>query len=110
MVHTDMGKNETVIEVTDSSGRGRYDDIDLIAEARSTERYRIVECDPLACEAEVTWTWMFERDDWKVRTEMRTKVTCDRRNFIVTATLEAYEGERRVFTREFAERIKRNGN
>ena len=28
VVHTDMGKAETVVEVTDVSGRGRYDDID----------------------------------------------------------------------------------
>jgi hypothetical protein len=111
VVHTDMGKNETVVEVTDSSGRGRYDDIDnLIAEARSTERYRIVENDPLSCEAEVTWTWLFERAGWNVCTEMRTKVACDKRDFIVTATLEAYEGDKRVFERKFAERIKRNGN
>jgi hypothetical protein len=41
---------------------------------------------------------------------MRTKVTCDKRDFIVTARLEAYEGERRVFERDFAERIKRHGN
>jgi hypothetical protein len=111
VVRTDMGSNETVVEVTDSSGRGRYDDIDnLIAEARSTERYRIIEGDPLSCEVEVTWTWQFERGNWNVRTEMRTKVTCDKRDFIVTARLEAYEGERRVFERDFAERIKRHGN
>jgi len=110
VVHTDMGRHETVVEVTDASGRSRYDDIDLVAEARSTERYRIVDDDPLSCEAEVTWTWLFERADWKIRTEMRTKVTCDKRDFVVTARLEAYEGEERVFERDFAERIRRNGN
>jgi hypothetical protein len=111
VVHTDMGKNETVVEITDSSGRGRYDDIDnLIAEARSTERYRVIEGDPLSCTVAVTWTWLFERGDWKVRTEMRTEVACDKGNFIVTASLAAYEGERRVFERNFAERIKRHGN
>ncbi|MFO0439473.1 MAG: CocE/NonD family hydrolase [Betaproteobacteria bacterium] len=115
IVRTDMGKNETIVEVTDSSGRSRYDDIDnLIAEARSTERYRIVEGDPLACEAEVTWTWLFERGDWGTRTEMRTKVACDKKDFIVAARLEAYErgeqGEKQVFARDFSERIRRNGN
>ncbi|MCW5575608.1 MAG: CocE/NonD family hydrolase [Burkholderiales bacterium] len=111
IVRTDMGKSETVVEVSDSSGRGRYDDIEnLIAEARSTERYRIVEGDPLSCEAEVTWTWLFERGDWNIRTEMRTKVACDRRDFIVSARLEAFEGGQCVFERDFNERIRRNGN
>lgn len=110
VVRTDLGKNETVVEVADSGGRNRYDDIDLVAEARSTERYRIVEDDPLSCTAEVTWTWLFERGGWKIRTEVRTRVACTRRDFIVAARLEGYEGERRVFERDFEEKIRRNGN
>jgi putative CocE/NonD family hydrolase len=110
VVRTDLGRNETVVEIADSSGRNRYDAIDLVAEARSTERYRIVEDDPLSCEAEVAWTWLFERADWKIRTETRTRVTCDARHFIVSARLQAYEDERRVFERDFAERIPRHGN
>ena len=110
VVRADLGKNETVVEITDSSGRSRYDDIDLVAEARSTERYRIVDGDPLSCAAEVTWTWLFERGGWKIRTEVRTRVACTRRDFVVTARLEGYESERRVFERDFEERIPRNGN
>jgi putative CocE/NonD family hydrolase len=110
VIRTDMGKGETVVEIDDQSGRSRYDEIDLIAEARSTERYRIVEDDPLSCTAEVTWQWFFERGDWRIRTEMRTKVECDRRNFIVTARLAAFEGDKQVFERDFEERIRRNGN
>ena len=110
VVHTDQGSNETVVEVTDFSGRNRYDAIDLVAAARSTERYRIVEGDPLSCAAEVTWTWAFERGDWKIRTECRQKVTCTKRDFLVTARLEGYEGDRRVFERDFEERIPRHGN
>lgn len=110
VVRTDMGKNETMVEVTDESGRNRYEDIDLVAEARSTERYRIVEGDPLSCTAEVAWTWLFERGDWKIRTEARTLVACDKHDFAATARLEGYEGEQRVFERDFEERIRRNGN
>lgn len=110
VIRTDMGKGETVVEIDDQSGRSRYDEIDLVAEARSTERYRIVEDDPLSCSAEVTWQWFFERGDWRIRTEMRTKVECDRRNFIVTARLAAFEGDVQVFERDFEERIRRNGN
>jgi hypothetical protein len=110
VIRTDMGKGETVVEIDDQSGRSRYDEIDLVAEARSTERYRIVEDDPLSCSAEVTWQWFFERGDWRIRTEMRTKVECDKRNFIVTARLAAFEGDKQVFERDFEERIRRNGN
>lgn len=110
VVKNDMGKNETVVEITDSSGRSRYDDIDLIAEARSTEYYRILDDDPLSCEVDVSWTWLFERTNWHIRTEMRTKVISDKKNFFVTASIEAYENEQCVFKRDFSERIRRNGN
>ena len=110
VVHTDMGTGETVVEVSDDSGRNRYDDIDLEAQARSTERYCVRDDDPLAATAEVTWTWLFERKDWCIRTESRTRMSCTKRNFIVQATLDAYEGDVKVFARAFEETIPRNGN
>jgi hypothetical protein len=99
-----------VVAITDSSGRNRYDDIDLIAEARSTERYSVIEDDPLSATADVTWTWEFEREGWCIRTESRTHVSCNKRQFIVHASLEAFEGDEKVFGRNFDERVARNGN
>ena len=110
VVHTDMGTGATLVEVSDDSGRNRYDDIDLEAQARSTERYCVREDNPLAATVEVTWTWLFERKDWRIRTESRTHMSCTKRDFIVKATLEAYEGDKKVFARSFAENIPRNGN
>jgi putative CocE/NonD family hydrolase len=109
-IHQDLGTGETMVSITDSSGRNRYDDIDMIAEARSTERYRVVEDEPLSATADVAWTWEFEREGWCVRTESRTHVSCTRREFIVRATLEAYEGDEQVFMRAFEERVPRKGN
>src|SRR5262249_20805574 len=98
-----------VVEVTDTSGRNRYDEIDLIAAAHSKERYRVVEDDPLSATAEVTWTWEFQRGDWRIRTESRTHVSCTRRDYIVHASIEAYEGDEKVLGREFEERVRRKG-
>jgi putative CocE/NonD family hydrolase len=109
-IHTDLGKGETVVAVTDSSGRNRYDEIDLVVEARSTEHYRVVDNDPLAATAEVTWSWEFERGDWNIRTETRTQVSCTKKDFVIRARIEAYEGKKRVFERDFEERVPRNGN
>ncbi|MGZ5167320.1 MAG: CocE/NonD family hydrolase [Burkholderiales bacterium] len=108
-IHTDLSKRETVVEVTDTSGRNLYDDIDLIAEARSTERYSVIEDEPLSSTAEVTWTWEFEREDWRIRTESRTHVSCTKRDFVIRARLEAYEGDDKVFERDFEERVPRKG-
>ncbi|MGZ5119979.1 MAG: hypothetical protein ACXWIH_28460, partial [Burkholderiales bacterium] len=83
--------------------------IDLIAEARSTERYSVIEDEPLSSTAEVTWTWEFEREDWRIRTESRTHVSCTKRDFVIRARLEAYEGDDKVFERDFEERVPRKG-
>lgn len=110
VVHTDMGTGVTVVEVNDDSGRNRYDDIDLEAQARSTERYSVCEDDPLAATAEVTWSWVFQRKDWKIRTESRTHMSCTGDDFVLRASLTAYEDESKVFERTFEEVIPRNGN
>src|SRR3546814_2445935 len=88
----------------------RMDGIDWEVESYSTERYRLVEGDPLSASAEVTWTWMFQRGDWSVSTQTRTLVTCSETDFIVTATVDAFEGDARVFSRNFNKAIPRQGN
>ncbi|RPI42827.1 MAG: CocE/NonD family hydrolase, partial [Betaproteobacteria bacterium] len=110
VITTDLGKGLTTVEVHDTSGRNRYDEIDLVAEARSTERYTVVEGEPLSATAEVGWTWEFERGAWRIRTESRTHVSCTKREFIIRGKLEAYEGDVHVFCREFEERVRRKGN
>ena len=110
IITTDLGKGETVVTVTDTSGRNRYDDIDLVAEARSTERYSVVEDDPLSTTAEVEWTWEFERGDWQIRTQSQTHVSCTKKDFVIRGKLEAHEGGKQVFSREVEERVPRTGN
>lgn len=110
MIHTDPLKRETVIEVTDDAGRYRMDDIDWEVESFSTERYSLIEGDPLSATAEITWIWIFRRGDWEVQTRTRIRVTSTETDFIVNATVDAYEGDARVFARSFNETIARQGN
>jgi hypothetical protein len=50
---------------------------------------------------------MFRRDDWQVRAETSTVLTSDSKNFYVIATLDAYEGEKRIFSRNWDLEIPR---
>lgn len=110
MIHTDPLSGEVVIEIQDNAGRYRMDDIDWEVESFSTERYRIVEGDPLSASAEVRWTWIFQRGDWRVSTETWTQLTCSEEHFHLNATVDAFEGEGRIFSRNFNQTIKRQGN
>jgi uncharacterized protein len=110
LIHTDPLRQETVIEITDNAGRYRMDNIDWEVESYSTERYRLVEGDPLSASAEVTWTWIFQRGDWRMSTQTRTLVTCTETEFVVASTVDAFDGEARVFSRSFNKAIPRQGN
>jgi putative CocE/NonD family hydrolase len=109
-IHTLVSSGETVVEIADTSGRNRYDDIDLVAESRSTERYSVKDDDPLAATATMDYQWEFERGDWRVRTVATTHVACTATEYVVSARLTGYEGEALVFERTFDERIRRNGS
>ncbi|SLN41547.1 Cocaine esterase [Roseivivax jejudonensis] len=61
------------------------------AEAR--ERYSILPDDPTSATGEVTWIHEMRREDWSVRTETETRLTCDTTHFHVTARLRAWEGD-----------------
>jgi hypothetical protein len=48
------------------------------------------------------------RNEWSVRTETFTAIRSDRENFHLTARVEAYEGEKLLFERDFEEKIRRD--
>lgn len=48
------------------------------------------------------------RGDWKIRTITRTVLTSTPEHFRVAAMLDAYEGDQRVFSRNWHETIARD--
>lgn len=108
--HTDPLSGSVTVNVSDTPGRYRLDEIGLEVESWSTEQYRIVEGDPLSANGDFTWTWMFERRDWKIRTDSHIRLTSTATDFVIHATMDAFEGERRVFSRNYDYVIPRQGN
>ncbi len=76
---------------------------------RNVTYYRIVEGDPLSarvdCDIEVT----LGREEWGVRTEVRSSMTADRERFMVTTELKAFEGTEQIFARTDNHEIPRDG-
>jgi putative CocE/NonD family hydrolase len=72
-------------------------------------RYRIVEGEPLSatviCDVEVS----LARPGWNVRTRATSTMTSDADQFVVTSTLEAFEGTGRVHARTWTHRFRRDG-
>ncbi len=91
--------------------RGRAVDlkhIGLVIDHSGVERFRISGDDPLSAQAETQRTHLMQRGDWRIRTETRTAMTVTRETFLISATLDAYEGEVRIFSRAWTSTIPRD--
>ena len=60
----------------------------------------------------MTYTITLERDNpkWRVRTVTHTLVTATKSDFLVTATLDAYEDDVRMFNKSWDAKIARDFN
>jgi putative CocE/NonD family hydrolase len=107
-VSRDLIGYKAALEIVKDSGTVRYDDIGLDVTRRAYERYDSVADDFTSTRGESTWTMTFSRGDWKVRTVTSTVLRCTETDFLLDATLDAYEGDCRVFSRTWNESLPRD--
>ncbi|MFP4140751.1 MAG: CocE/NonD family hydrolase [Phycisphaerae bacterium] len=107
-VRRNLATDEAALEVTDDNGVQRLDDIGTEVERRTFERYSSCGDDVTSAVGEVESVRSFHRDDWDARAETRTFLSCDKENFYIHATLDAYEGRRRVFSENWNLEIPRD--
>ena len=105
----DLIHNDTTLEVIKDGGVTYLREIDLAIGEYNEERYRIRNDLPGSARGETYWHKSMKRGEWEISTETRTVLTSDEEAFYIHATLDAYEGEKRVFSRIWDERIGRKG-
>jgi putative CocE/NonD family hydrolase len=109
-------KRETVID--DKTGEMRMEIVDdfgeyeikphgLITHGAGRESYSIMPDDPLSAKMETHWTEERRRGNWHTRTETYGRLTATRTHWIVWGKIEAYEGKKKVFEKEFNDKIER---
>jgi hypothetical protein len=107
VVHN-LATNEVALDVINNDPRLRLDDIGLSFGRDVEERYSFRNNRYDTVRGEVTHERSFERGDWRVRTVTHTVLTSDRGRFLVRATIDAYEGDVRIFARSWDESIPRD--
>lgn len=103
----DLASREEALEVIRHDGHFRIEEIDLEVIEKTTERYSSVADDFHSVRGDTRTTRGFRRGDWEARAETRTILTCDATHFELHATLDAYEGDRRIHSRVWNRRIPR---
>ena len=72
------------------------------------DTFTILEAEPLSAETRSEWTIAVGRGEWQTRIETASTLSADAREFRVTNTVDAYEGNVRVFARTRAFNVPRD--
>jgi putative CocE/NonD family hydrolase len=109
-IECDVGRGVTAYHIEEDMGRFTIDRLGLETDFVQSEAYRIGEDDPLSAEIDIRYVISIGRREWQTRTETRTVMRADKTHFILEASLEAFEGDRRLLSRQWLERIPRDFN
>jgi putative CocE/NonD family hydrolase len=107
LIERDLGRESTTLHVINDQGRWYIPEVDLCVTMHGEEWYGYQGDDFGSLHSEVRGRRELERGDWRIRTDIRTRITCDADHFHVHATLDAWEGDERVFSRIWRESVPR---
>ena len=104
----DVGSRAIVLRHLEDSGTDLIEDIGLETSKRSEETFSIVEGDPASARTDMLRLAKARRGRWRVATATRIGFSCDAESFRITASLEAFEGGRRIAERRWDETVPRD--
>jgi putative CocE/NonD family hydrolase len=107
-VTQDVKTGRMTLEILGDEGLLRNDDTDWCFGSRVQRLFSILPGDPLSATASLLWRKEFGRDDWKVSIQADTQMSVSKSHFIIKATLDAFEGEDRVFSKQWDCEIPRD--
>ncbi|TIS16827.1 MAG: peptidase S15, partial [Mesorhizobium sp.] len=106
-IHRNEKTGVVTLAVTDDFGEVRDLEHGLVHGSMVRETWAIQPDDPLSATGSTHWTQTLSRNEWSVRTETFAEMRSDAQDFILSARIEAYEGEKLVFERDFKQTIPR---
>jgi putative CocE/NonD family hydrolase len=106
----DCGSGLMTTEILKDEGLIRNIETDWTFGSRCKYQFSIAPDDPLSATADLNWRKEFARGDWKVEIHAVTRMSVTRENYIIQATLDAFEGSDKVFSNQWDCEIPRDHN
>ncbi|WP_374371025.1 CocE/NonD family hydrolase [Dongia sp.] len=101
-VTLDHHTGTVTVDELDGGGLTSIPEFDNWEYGASTHKtYTIKPADPLSAKADIVWKKEFGRGDFRINIDARTHMSVTREHFRLKATLDAYEGDVRVFSKEW---------
>jgi len=107
-VERDLVTGKTTFTTDEDDGGVRHEALGLEVRHAKTERFQILDSDPLSAHAEIVHEHRVGRGDWGIRTRTTTTLSVTAEEFVIHASLDAFEGERRVISRNWDRRHRRD--
>jgi hypothetical protein len=108
-VTTDIASGEQTIEVLRDEGRSVLEAIGVEVGFHKILRYRILPEDPTSARAEADYDLVHRHDQgWDTRIRAHAAIACTDSHYIIEADLQAYEADRRFFSRSWTLQIRRD--
>ncbi|NQV43612.1 MAG: CocE/NonD family hydrolase [Rhodospirillales bacterium] len=103
-----MKTGQTTLEILVDDGMKHNNETDWSYASSLHRLFPILPDDPLSAEASLSWRKEFSRGDWNVKIEADTHMAVTNDHYIITATLDAYEGDVRAYSKEWNCKIPRD--
>ena len=103
----DLITGMVALVVVDDTGMAENADHGLITGETMVERWSVHPDAPLSAEAFIEFEQRLARGDWAVRTNGWVRMTATPEAMIMTAHLQAWEGETQVFARDWQQEVPR---
>jgi len=103
-----LATNEATLRVIDDDAPFRLDSTGTTIVHEVTERFTMANDDYATLRAEVSNRRSFSRPDWHVTATTHTALTATPTEFRVRATVDAHDGDTRIFSGEWDETIPRD--
>ncbi|MGF1592737.1 MAG: CocE/NonD family hydrolase [Kiloniellaceae bacterium] len=104
----DLTAGVTRYTIHEDTGAYEHPQTGLITRQQRDEVWALPLDEPDRASGECRWTSELRRGDWAVRTESVASLQCSADAFQITASVEAFEGDRRVHAKTWQRRIARD--
>lgn len=108
LLHQDLAAKDSTLEVINDQGCFRINDTGTEVHRCAREYYTTVGNDFASARGETMTESSFQRDDWHTEVYTRTVLSCTETDFIIHAQMDAYEGQYRVFSKNWESTIPRD--
>jgi hypothetical protein len=108
IVERDVGKRTVTIRAEENEGRAVIAETGVELGRWVKERLTIAEGDPLSAESEMGSVFSYAKGDWRTKVSGRCALRATRTHWLLSADLDAWEGDTQVFSRHLEVPIPRD--